>query len=82
MQTPPPPPLSVTATLGRKSSRHLEEQILGGEVVHQADVVLIHHSQLPTATAKVKAAYGGVLLQQQDGERVVRKDLHDLWREA
>ena len=61
---------------------YLEEQILGGEVVHQADVVFIHHGQLATATAEVKAAHWGVLFQQQDWERVVWEDLHDLWRKT
>lgn len=36
---------------------YLEQQILGGEVVYQTDVVFIHHGQLATATAEVKAAH-------------------------
>ena len=44
-------------SLQLKMFPYLEEQILGGEVIHQADVVLIHHGQLATATAEVKAAH-------------------------
>ena len=74
--------IQSTAHHSQARCQYLEEQVLGGEVVHQADVVLVHHRQLAAAAAQVQAAHGGVLLQQQDGERVVREDLHDLWGES
>lgn len=57
---------------------HLEEQLLGVDVVDQAGVVLVHHGQLAAGRAHVQAAHGRGLLQQHDGQGVVHKDLQDL----
>lgn len=56
-------------------SLHLEEQLLGVDVVDEAGVILIHHGQLGAGRAQVQAAHGRGLLQQHDRQCVVHKDL-------
>lgn len=57
---------------------HLKKQLLGVDVVHQACVIFIHHSQLVTGSTHVQAAHGCGLLQQDNGKEIVHKDLQDL----
>ena len=87
LPAPPEPLLQGLASEGRVSSSrtlswalqgHLEEQLLGVDVVHQAHVVLVHHGQLVAGGTHVQAAHGGGLLQQDDGKEIVHKDLEDL----
>lgn len=59
-------------------SFHLEQQLLGVDVIDQAGVVLVHHGQLAAGRAHVQAAHGCGLLQQHDGQSIVHKDLQDL----
>lgn len=66
----------VLGTLGR----HLKQQLLGVDVIHQAHIVFIHHGQLVPGGAHVQAAHGCGLLQQDDGKEIVHKDLQDLVR--
>lgn len=71
---PPAPRLKRAASAGA----HLEQELLGVDVVDQAGVVLVHHGQLAARRAHVQAAHGRGLLQQHDGQRVVHEDLQDL----
>lgn len=57
---------------------YLEKQLLGVDVINQAGVVLVHHSQLAARRAHVQATDRGGLLQQRDGKRIVHEDLQDL----
>lgn len=71
----PPPPFSESPA---SVNSHLEEQLLGVDVVDEAGVVLVHHGQLVAGRAHVQAAHGRRLLQQHDRQRVVHEDLQDL----
>lgn len=48
------------------------------DVVDQAGIMLVHHSQLVTGCAHIQAAHGRVLLQQCDREWVIHKNLQNL----
>lgn len=57
---------------------HLEKQLLRVDVIHQARVIFIHHSQLVPGGTHVQAAHGCGLLQQDNSKEIVHKDLQDL----
>lgn len=57
---------------------HLKEQLLRMDVIHQARVIFIHHSQLVPGGTHIQAAHGCGLLQQDNGKEIVHKDLQDL----
>ena len=62
----------------REEDTDLEEELLAGDVVDEAGVVLVHHGQAAPVGAEVEAANRRVLLQQLHRERVVDEDLEDL----
>ena len=62
----------------REEDTDLEEELLAGDVVDEAGVVLVDHGQTAPVGAEVKAAHRRVLLQQLHRERVVDEDLEDL----
>lgn len=57
---------------------HLEKQLLCVDVIHQARVIFIHHSQLVPGGTHVQAAHGCGLLQQDNSKEIVHKDLQNL----
>ena len=62
----------------REEDTDLEEELLAGDVVDEAGVVLVDHGQAAPVGAEVEAAHSRVLLQQLHRERVVDEDLEDL----